>query len=79
MDRAKGDRKSRSIGNDMMGSDFGPEYRARAEAHMPKTKVEVESAAAALAAQRYSDHTIAAILRIDVNAVRQMIGARESG
>jgi hypothetical protein len=54
------------------------EYRRRAQAHMPKTREEVEAAASQLAGQDFSDHTIAAILKIDVNALRQMVGARTS-
>jgi hypothetical protein len=54
------------------------DYRVRAEAHMPKSIDEVQAAARQLAAQNFSDHTVAAILKIDVHAVRQMIGERKS-
>jgi len=45
-----------------------------AELHAPKTSAEIERAAREMVANGYSDHTIAAILRIDVSAIRQMLG-----
>jgi transposase len=51
-------------------------YRDRAQMHAPKTADEIERAAKDLAASGYSDHTVAAILNVDVAAVRQMIGER---
>jgi hypothetical protein len=55
------------------------DYRARAEEHMPKTPAEIAATARDLVSQGYSDHTAAAILKIDVAAVRQMIGAHVDG
>lgn len=49
----------------------------RAEKHTPKTAEEIQAAARELAKQ-YSDHAVAAILKMDVDAVRQMIGERPS-
>jgi hypothetical protein len=51
-------------------------YRDRAEAHAPKTAAEIERAARDLAASGFSDHTVAAILKLDVSAIRQMLGGR---
>jgi hypothetical protein len=51
------------------------DFRALAEEHMPKTPVEIAATARDLISQGYSDHTAAAILKVDVAAVRQMIGA----
>jgi hypothetical protein len=51
-----------------------PYYRDRAELHAPKTTEEVAKAARDLAASGFSDHTIAAILKIDTNYLRQLIG-----
>jgi hypothetical protein len=53
-----------------------PFYRDRAEKHAPKTPQEVARAAQDLAASGYSDHTIASILKADVNAIRRLIGER---
>jgi transposase-like protein len=53
-----------------------PLYRDRAELYAPKTPAEVARAARDLAASGYSDHTIAAILKVDTNYLRQMIGER---
>lgn len=50
------------------------EYRRRAEEHAPKTPAEVVQTARNLLKQGFSDHTIASILKIDVNAVRVMLG-----
>jgi len=52
------------------------DYRARAEQHAPKTPAEVAATARNLASQGFSDHTVAAILKIDVQSARQMIGQR---
>ncbi len=49
-------------------------YRARAQAHAPITVDAVSRAARELAQQGHSDHTIAAILRLDIVSARQMIG-----
>lgn len=49
-------------------------YRDRAQAHAPKTAEEIERAATDLVASGFSDHTVAAVLRMDVNAVRQLLG-----
>lgn len=51
--------------------------RDRAEQYAPKTAAEIQAAARELAKQ-YSDHTVAAILKLDVNAVRLMLGPREA-
>jgi hypothetical protein len=53
------------------------EYRARAMEHAPKTTEEILRAAKSLAAAGFTDHTVAAILQADVNAVRQLIGERK--
>jgi hypothetical protein len=55
------------------------EFRARAEEHMPKTPAEIAATARDLISQGYSDHTATSILKIDVAAVRQMIGAPVDG
>ena len=54
----------------------GAEYVARAMAHAPKTAEEIMQAAKDLAAAGFSDYTVAAILRADVNVVRRLIGER---
>lgn len=46
----------------------------RRNQHAPKTPAELATAARALAAEGYSDHTIGAILKMDTNAARAMIG-----
>jgi hypothetical protein len=51
-------------------------YSDRAQAHAPKTAVEIERAARDLFASGFSDHTVAAILKLDVSAIRQMLGER---
>jgi hypothetical protein len=51
-----------------------PFYRDKAERHAPKTPQEVTAAAKDLAASGFSDYTVAAVLKLDVNVVRQMIG-----
>lgn len=53
-----------------------PFYRDRAEKYAPKTAEEIALAARDLAASGYSDHTVSAILKLDVNAVRELIGQR---
>jgi hypothetical protein len=54
------------------------DYQRRAEEHAPKTPAEVAQCARDLIKQGFSDHTIASILKIDVNAVRLMLGPREA-
>lgn len=49
-------------------------YRELAEMHKPQTPAEIQIAARDLAAQGFGDYTIAHVLAMDVNAVRQMIG-----
>jgi hypothetical protein len=49
-------------------------YRDRAERHAPKTAAEIERAARELAASGLGEHTVAHILRMDVNALRRMLG-----
>jgi hypothetical protein len=51
-------------------------YRDLAKKHAPQTAQEIVRAAHELAAAGHSDHTIAAVLKLDVNAVRQLIGPR---
>jgi hypothetical protein len=51
------------------------EYDERAQRHAPKTAEQIQAAARALARDGHTDHTIAQILRLDVQAVRQLIGA----
>jgi hypothetical protein len=41
---------------------------------MPRSPAEVASAAKAMAREGHTDHTIAQILRLDVIAVRRLIG-----
>jgi hypothetical protein len=53
-------------------------YRERAEMHKPKTPEEIQRTAQDLAAQGFGDYTIAHVLAMDVNAVRQMIGECQS-
>ena len=55
-----------------------PFYRDRAEKHAPKTAEEIAAAARDLAASGYSDHTISAILKLDVNGVRELVGQRNT-
>jgi SOS response regulatory protein OraA/RecX len=52
------------------------EQRARAEANAPKSPEEVAAAARDMASRGYSDDVIASVLRIDMAAVRQMLGER---
>jgi hypothetical protein len=54
------------------------EYRRRAEEHAPKTPAEVAQSARDLIKQGFSDHTVAAILKLDIDSVRQMIGPPEA-
>jgi hypothetical protein len=54
------------------------EYDERAQRNAPKTPAEVEQSARDLIRQGFSDHTIASILKIDVNAVRLMLGPRDA-
>ena len=42
------------------------DYHARAQAHAPKTKEEMRTAARQLADEGHGDYTISAILKIDV-------------
>jgi hypothetical protein len=51
-------------------------YHERAQTHAPKTAAEIERAARDLAASGFSDHTVAAILKLDVSAIRQLLGER---
>jgi hypothetical protein len=51
-------------------------YHERADEHRPKTPEEIERVAHELAARGMGDHTIAHVLRLDVNALRQLLGAR---
>jgi hypothetical protein len=46
--------------------------------HAPKTAEEIERAARDLAAANFSDHTISSILKLDVQAVRRLIGDRNT-
>jgi hypothetical protein len=52
--------------------------RDQANQFAPKTPAEVAAAAKDLAANGYSDYTIGQILRLDVAAVRQLIGERSA-
>jgi sulfur transfer complex TusBCD TusB component (DsrH family) len=52
------------------------EQHARAEANAPKSPEEVAAAARDMAARGYSDDVVASVLRIDIAAVRQMLGER---
>lgn len=54
------------------------EHARRAEIHKPKTPAEMARAAHDLVRRGFSDHTIAAILKLDVNMVREMIGERRA-
>jgi hypothetical protein len=44
--------------------------------YAPSTPEEVARAARDLAHSGYSDHTISAILKVDLNSVRQLVGPR---
>jgi hypothetical protein len=50
--------------------------RDQAERYAPKTPEEGAAAARDLASSGYTDSTIGAVLKLDVNAVRQMLGDR---
>jgi hypothetical protein len=52
------------------------DYHTRAREHAPKTAEHIAAAARRLAAQGFGDYTIAHVLALDINAVRQMIGER---
>jgi hypothetical protein len=56
---------------------YSDELRERAEMHRPKTLEDIELAARALAAQGYSPYTVAAILKMDVLVVREMLGGAQ--
>ena len=47
---------------------------SRAERHRPTSPEEIARAARELTGRGYSVHTVAAILRLDVTAVRVMLG-----
>lgn len=53
-------------------------YRDRANLYKPKTSSEIAAAAKDLAAQKFGDHTISHILKIDVNLVRMIVGGTRS-
>jgi hypothetical protein len=53
-----------------------PDYHARAQENAPRTAAEIDRAARDLASKGFSDHTVAAILKLDVSAIRQMLGER---
>jgi hypothetical protein len=48
--------------------------RERAEAHKPKTPAQIERAAHELVGRGWGEHTVAHILDLDVNALRQLLG-----
>lgn len=50
------------------------DYQDRAERFAPKTIDEIRDAARAMLHDGMSDHGIAAALKMDVNAVRRLIG-----
>lgn len=54
------------------------DYATRALEHAPKNPSEVAAAARTLA-REFSLHTVAAILRLDVTVVRQMLGEQAIG
>jgi hypothetical protein len=49
-------------------------YSYKALEHAPRTMDQIEKAVREMAAAGHSDHTIAQVLHLDVNAVRQLIG-----
>jgi hypothetical protein len=51
-------------------------YRDRATKYAPKTVDEIVRAAHELARQGHSDHTISAVLKLEINSVRQLLGQR---
>jgi hypothetical protein len=50
------------------------DYLARTQQHAPKTRQEIEAAARELAARGFSDHAVAAILKMDVTGIRRILG-----
>jgi hypothetical protein len=50
---------------------------AAALKYAPRTLAEIISTAKSLAASGYGDYSIAAVLALDVNAIRALIGERE--
>lgn len=55
------------------------EYETRARVHAPQTPEEVARAARDLIAGGFTDSTAAAVLHLDVNALRQLLGPRNAG
>ena len=51
-----------------------PAYAHKALEHAPRTVDQIVKAVREMAAAGHSDHTIAQVLHLDVNAVRQLIG-----
>jgi hypothetical protein len=62
-------------GNGTNPSTFAPWLKSRV--HAPKTFSEVTATARTLIASGFGDHSVAAILALDVNAIRALIGRRE--
>jgi len=50
------------------------DYRARAEQHAPRTVEELRAAAQQMLRDGRGDHTVAQALRLDVAAVRRLVG-----
>ena len=59
-------------------SQPNPDYSARALEHAPQSPQEVADAARELAGRGFSDHTVAAVLKLDVMMVRRLIGERSA-
>ena len=53
-------------------------HRDRAMQHAPKTREEIARAARELSDAGYSNHTVASILKVSVEAVKQMLGPMRS-
>lgn len=51
------------------------DYRARAERNGPKTAAELRQAAQQMIRDGLGEHTVAAALQLDVNAVRRLVGS----
>lgn len=52
------------------------DYVRRANQHAPKSQEEVAAAAQALINEGHSEHSVAAILKIDLNSLRRMLGPK---
>ena len=58
--------------------DAATSLEARCKTHAPKAPAEIAAAARRLSADGFSDHTVAAILKLDVIVVRSIVGERRA-